>query len=160
MASKMSVEVRDRAIEMVQPFEATPAQLFHAFSDGEALKQWFGPEGWPLSVSTMDFRVGGTWHYCMSGPDGAEAWGIALYDEIAAPTLIRYRDAFSDADRSIVPPESAVTLAFEGRDDGTTLLRWTSVFASNDARDEVLAMGVEEGAASTLQNLERYLAAL
>ncbi|MDA1010975.1 MAG: SRPBCC domain-containing protein [Chloroflexi bacterium] len=103
MASKMSVEVRDRTIEVVQPFEATPEQLFLAFSDSDALKQWFGPEGWPLTVSDIDFRVGGSWHYCMSGPDGMEAWGIALYDEIMAPTLIRYRDAFSDADRTVVP---------------------------------------------------------
>ncbi|MQC17006.1 MAG: SRPBCC domain-containing protein [Chloroflexi bacterium] len=108
----------------------------------------------------MDFRVGGSWHYCMTGPDGTEAWGLATYEEIVPTERIQYRDAFSDPDRTEVPPVSSVTLYFEERGDGMSVLRWTSVFESNDARDEVIAMGVEEGAASTLENLERYLASV
>ncbi len=158
--NKMALEVRDRTLEMVRPFNAPRELLYRAFSDGEALRQWFGPEGWPITTSDMDFRVGGSWHYCMTGPDGTEGWGLALYEEITPTERIQYRDTFSDADRTEVPPASDVTLAFEDRGDGTSTLRWTSVFESNDARDQVIAMGMEEGAASTLENLERYLASV
>src|SRR5690606_1009281 len=91
-----------------------------AYTNDEALKQWFGPEGWPLTVSNGDFRAGGTWHYCMSGPDGEEAWGIAIYEEVVEPERLVYRDAFSDADRNVVPPESTVTIDFIERGPSQT----------------------------------------
>jgi uncharacterized protein YndB with AHSA1/START domain len=153
----VSIEVRDREIEVVCLLDAPRELIFRAYSDGEALKAWFGPEEWPLTISRMDFRPGGRWHYCMTGPDGQEGWGIALYEEIVPPERIVYRDAFSDADGNVIPPESTATISIEERADGS-LLRWVSVYASNDARDQVLAMGVEAGITSTLNNLERYLA--
>lgn len=158
MAHKMSVEVADRTLNVARTFDAPRELVFQAYTDGDALKQWFGPEGWPLTVSDMDFRVGGTWHYCMTGPEGEQAWGLAMFDEIAAPERLVYRDAFSDADRNIVPPESTVTIDFVEVAPGQTSLHINTVFASNDERDQVIAMGVEEGMGQTLDHLEQYLA--
>ena len=157
MAHKLSIEAADRTLKMARTFDYPRELVFQAYTDGEALKQWFGPEGWPLTVSDMDFRVGGTWHYCMSGPDGEQAWGIATFEEIEAPSKLVYRDGFSDADRNIVPPESTVTIEFVEVGPSQTSLRVTSVFASNDERDQVLAMGMEEGMGQTLDHLEEYL---
>ena len=156
--NKMSIELAERSLKVARTFNAPRDLVFQAYTDPDALKQWFGPEGWPLTVSTMDFRVGGTWHYCMTGPEGEEAWGIATYDEIVAPERLVYRDAFSDADGNIVPPESAVTIEFVEQGPSETSLQITSIFASNDERDQVIAMGMEEGMAQTLDHLEEYLA--
>jgi len=158
MANQMSIEVGDRTLTIARRFEAPRALVFGAYTDGEALKQWFGPEGWPLTVSDMDFRVGGAWHYCMSGPNGEQAWGLAMFDEIVVPERLVYRDAFSDADRNVVPPASDVTIEFIERAPTSTSLRITIVFASNDERDQVIAMGMEEGMAQTLEHLAKYLA--
>ena len=72
---------------------------------------------------------------------------------------IVYRDAFSDEAGNVVPPEGRVTVSFEERGPGRTLFRAQTVYASNDERDQVIAMGVEEGFGVSLDQLERYLAA-
>jgi len=156
--NKMSIEVRDRTIEIVRAFDAPRELVFRAYSDAEAIKQWFGPAPWPVTYCEMDFRVGGTWHFCMTGPDGQQGWSIAHYEEIVPPERIVYRDAFSDADGNVVPPQARITVRFEERGPNRTLLRSESVYASNDERDWVISMGVEEGIGLTYDQLERYLA--
>ncbi len=158
MAHTMSVEVAERSLKVVRTFDFPRELVFQAYTDGDALKQWFGPEGWPLTVSDMDCRVGGVWHYCMTGPDGEQAWGIATFEEITAPERLAYEDAFSDADRNIVPPSSKVTINFIERSPAQTTLEMDIRFASNDERDQVIGMGIEEGMGQTLDHLEQYLA--
>ena len=159
MTDKLSMEVSDKTLRMVREFDAPRELVFRAYSDCEAIKQWFGPEPWPVTYCELDFRPGGRWHYCMTGPNGEQGWGIAIYEEIDEPARIVYRDAFSDEAGNVVPPEGRVTVSFEERGPGRTLFRAQTVYASNDERDQVIAMGVEEGFGVSLDQLERYLAA-
>jgi len=119
--------------------------------------QWWGPREWPTQKCTVDLRVGGVWHYCMVGPDGTEAWGIATYQEIAAPERLAFEDAFSDADGAVVPPKSTVIIELEDL-GGRTRQVGRSIFASAEERDQVLAMGMVEGMSETLDRLEELLA--
>src|SRR5690606_28289954 len=157
MANKLSVEASDRTLEIARPFDYPRELVFQAYSDGEGIKNWFGPEGWPVTESKMDFRPGGSWHFCMTGPDGEQSWSIVRYREIEAPERIVYRDAFSDTEGNVNPPESDVTVTFEERGPNSTMLHINIVFESNEDRDEVIAMGMEEGLGMTLDNLEAYL---
>jgi uncharacterized protein YndB with AHSA1/START domain len=151
--------VGDRGIVMTRMFSAPRRLVFKAYSDCDHLNQWWGPRLWPLSYCDLDFRPGGTWHYCMRGPNGEEAWGKAIYREIVEPEQIVYMDAFSDAEGTIVPPESVVTVRFEERAE-KTLLTIRTEFASAADRETVIKMGVEEGMAETLDQLEEHLATL
>ena len=156
--NKMSVEVGDHTLTIVRPFDAPRELVFGAYSSAEAIKQWFGPDTWPVTYCEMDFRPGGKWHFCMTGPEGEEGWSIATYDEIVAPERIAYRDAFSDAEGNVVPPESQVTVLLEEDGPNRTILRSTGVYASKDALEQVLAMGVEEGMGMVFNQLDQYLA--
>lgn len=146
----------DRKFGFERLFDAPRELVFEAYSSAEHIKRWWGPEGWPTVVCNIDFRVGGTWHYCMKGPDGTEAWGIATYKEIVRPELITYMDAFSDADANIVPPEMEVTMQFENH-DGKTLVRSISTFDSPEGLKTVIEMGMEQGMDETLDHLDTYL---
>jgi uncharacterized protein YndB with AHSA1/START domain len=157
---KMGVEVRDRALVLTYEVSAPPALVFEAYSKAEHLMQWFGPREWPLAVCEVDFRPGGQWHYCMRGPAGEESWGLATYREIVEPSRIAYQDAFSDAQRSIIPPLAEVTVEFTESRPGRTLITTESVYESNEQRDQVVRMGVEEGFRETLERLEEHLASL
>ncbi|MCA9848484.1 MAG: SRPBCC domain-containing protein [Dehalococcoidia bacterium] len=158
MTNKLSVEVADKSLLMVREVDAPRELVFQAYASCEAIKQWFGPQPWPVTHCEMDFRAGGQWHFKMTGPNGEEGWSLARYEEIQAPERIVYVDSFSDADRNIVPPESRVTVEFVDRGPKKTLLRMQSVYASNDARDQVIAMGVEQGVGISFDQLEAYLA--
>jgi uncharacterized protein YndB with AHSA1/START domain len=89
---------------------------------------------------------------------GNEAWGLMLFDEIHAPEFIRYRDVFSDANRTINTelPETASTLHFHA-EGGKTRVVSNNVYASEDALKQVLDMGMEQGLAETWDRLEEYL---
>jgi uncharacterized protein YndB with AHSA1/START domain len=91
---------------------------------------------------------------------GNESWGLMLFDEINAPEFIRYRDVFSDADRTVNTdlPESASTLHFHAEGDKTRVVSVTT-YPTEDALKQVLEMGMEEGLRQTWDQLETYLSA-
>ena len=53
-------------------FDASPTQLFEAFSDPMRLAKWWGPNGFTNTIHEFDFRPGGAWRITMHGPNGAD----------------------------------------------------------------------------------------
>jgi uncharacterized protein YndB with AHSA1/START domain len=156
-ATQDNIAARSFNIERV--FNAPREKVFAAFTECEHLIHWWGPHEWPLGHCDMDFRVGGSWHYAMrETATGNESWGLALYDEINAPEFIRYRDVFSDADRTINTemPEIASTLQFYAEGEKTRVVS-QSVFASEEAFQQLVDMGMEQGLQETWDQLETYL---
>ena len=153
------VQTGERDLVMSRVFDAPLDIVFRAFSTSEALAQWWGPRGWTLPVSNLDFRPGGTWHYCMRGPGGEESWGLSTYDQIVERERIVYTDSFSDAQGGIVEgmPQMQITIEFAD-EDGKTRVTSRTEFASSEALKQVLDMGVVEGATQTWDRLEEYLA--
>lgn len=137
-------------------FDAPRDLVYECYTSADHIKRWWGPNEFPTVYCTIDFRVGGTWHYCMKGPDGTEAWGIGTYTEIVRPEVLAYRDAFSDEKGSIVPPEMDIRMTFTEA-NGQTLVRSSSAFADSESRQAVLDMGMEEGMNQTLDHLDTYL---
>jgi uncharacterized protein YndB with AHSA1/START domain len=142
-------------------FNAPRTLVWDAWSKPEHLKQWWGPEGWELPVCEIDFREGGTWVYCMKGPDGMESWGKAYYQELKRPERIVYRDTFIDADRQPLEgmPEMTITVEF-AEADGKTTLTSRALFPSAEALKATVEMGMEEGMKQTWDRLEALLASM
>lgn len=147
-------------------FKAPRALVFKAFSSAEHLKHWWGPRGWELPVCTVDFRVGGKWHYCMKCVDknqgdfyGMESWGLGIYEEIEAPARIVYTDYFSDADANINEsmPATLATLTFAEVEGGTKITN-RATYASEEGLKAVLDMGMLQGITETWDRLAEHLA--
>jgi len=152
-------KVGETELAMERTFEAPRDLVWRAWTEAEHLLQWWGPKDYPTTYCKVDLRVGGVWHYCMTGPGGDEAWAKATYREIAAPERLAYTDAFSDKDGNEYPPISEVRMTFI--DQGNkTLMQGTTVFASAADRDKVIEMGIEEGMASSLERLDEHLKTL
>ena len=165
MSNKQTIELRgERELVVTRRFAAPRRLVWMAYSDCAHLKHWWGPQGWELTHCELDFRPGGTWHYCMTGEyegNTMESWGMATYEEIDAPQRFVYRDAFSDAEGNINPdlPQMVITVSLE-EIDGETLLTSSTLFDSADARQQVIDMGMEEGMADTWDRLDDLLATL
>lgn len=153
------VETGDRDLVMSRVFDAPRDVVFRAFATAEALAQWWGPRGWTLSANNLDFRPGGTWHYCMRGPDGEESWGLSTYSEIVQGERIVHTDAFSNAEGTVAEgmPQMQITIEFTD-EDGRTRVTSRTEFPSRDGLKQVLDMGVVQGATETWDRLEEYLA--
>ena len=139
---------------------AAPRQLvYDALTQPDQLVKWWGPKGFTTTVSQMDVRPGGTWHYLMRSPEWGDAWGVATYREVTPPERIVYSDAFSDESGAVNPdlPVSTNTVEF-AEDDGRTTLTIRTDFASEEDLRKVLEMGLVEGMSSQFERLDELLA--
>lgn len=155
----MKVETKGRELIMERIFDAPPNLMFEVWSSCEHLMHWWGPKEWPIDECEMDFGVGGTWLYCMRGPnEGDEAWGKVIYDEIHKLTKIIYRDYFSDSEGTINEnmPGSKTVLEFKEH-NGMTRQVSTTTYESPESLQKVLDMGMIEGTESQMERLDEYL---
>lgn len=155
----------NRVLVLERTFEASRDLLFKVFTEAEHLKQWFGPKGWALPVCSIDFRVGGVWHYCMKCVDetqgdwfGMESWGKGIFKEIDEPNKFVYTDYFSDAEGNTndAKPSFDVTLEFIDLGGKTKLIN-RAEFATAEALKTVMDMGHLEGTSSMYDDLQEYL---
>ncbi|UKS28740.1 SRPBCC domain-containing protein [Paenibacillus sp. HWE-109] len=168
MTSKMITKIEGQVLILEREFQAPRALVFKAFSEAEHLKHWWGPRGWEVTVCTVDFRPGGVWHYCMKCMDknqgdfyGYESWGKAVYGDIVPAEKIDYVDFFSDAEGNVKEdlPSSEISMLFEEH-DGKTKLISRSKYASEEALQKVMDMGMEQGITETWDRLSEHLQSL
>jgi uncharacterized protein YndB with AHSA1/START domain len=150
-------------------FLAPRSLVWTALTEPERMKKWWGPKGFTVRAANMDFRPGGTYHYCMRSPDGHDMWGKFVYREIEAPERIVFINAFSDEKGGLTrhpmsptwPLEMLSTFTFTGSDGKTTFtIRWIPYNATEDERKtfEDGRAGMLQGWTGTLDQLEGYLA--
>jgi uncharacterized protein YndB with AHSA1/START domain len=141
-------------ITMEREFDAPPAAVFAAHADPEALKRWYGPDGFSITVIASDFRVGGLFRFTMHGPDGTDYPSRFLYREIVPTTRLAYRHGY-DLENDPNAFEVEVTFAALGAD--RTLLTRRMTFPSIEARSAVMKFGAVELGMQTIEKLAAYL---
>ncbi len=148
----------DVEIAVTRTFAAPRDLLWKMWTQAEHLTHWWGPTGWTLPVCEVDFRPGGTWFYCMEGPDGMRSCGKSYYSDIDKPNSFVMRDTFVDEDGNELEgfPVATATVEFI-EEGGKTTVMSTSRYATKADRDKVIEMGVEAGIGQTLDRLEAYL---
>jgi uncharacterized protein YndB with AHSA1/START domain len=166
---------RSSGAAAVEPFsisrtyDAPRSLVWQAFSDPERMKHWWGPKGSTVVAFTMDFRPGGTYHYCLRSSDGSTLWGKFFYREIAAPERIVLVSCFADEAGSITnhamaptwPREMLSTFLFEERDGKTTVtIKWIPLNATAEeiTTFESMRDSVRMGWTGTFDKLASYLA--
>jgi uncharacterized protein YndB with AHSA1/START domain len=145
--SEADVEpIGEREVVIRREFDAPARLLFEAYRNPEYLKQWFGPKGWPLTLCEMDFRVGGRFHFAMTGPGGVQGPPFGgEYREIVPDRRIVYViDTYDEP--------MTVTLTYDER-DGKTTLTYHTLFGSVAMKNKHLGFGFEEGVNSGLDQL-------
>lgn len=167
-ANKMIHRIEnERVLVLERTFSAPRDLVFKMFKDSKHLKNWWGPRGWDLPISKMDFRAGGSWLYCMKCVDkdqgqyfGMESWGKAVYKEIIEPEKIVYVDYFSDADGNVNKDLPSTTITMTLTDvGGKTKLVSRAEYATPEALKTVMDMGMLQGITQTWDRLEEYLKA-
>ena len=146
----------DRQIIIIRQFDVPAPILFLAHSKPEHVIKWFGPVGWPLTTCEMDFRVGGRYHFAMTGPgdEPGPPFG-GEYLEIEPNRRIVYTNGF-DTPGS---PRFEVAITFE-EVGGKTTLTMVTTFESKAVRDQYVELGFKEGVNSGLDQLADLVAAL
>ena len=151
-------------------FDAPRDLVWKAFTDPERMKQWWGPKGFTVIASKMDFRVGGTYHYGLKAPDGSPMWGKMRYQEIDPPKRMVFINSFSDEAGGIArhplhtswPLELHTTLTFEEQEGGKTkfTVHWQAFNATAEEQKtfDTNHDSMRMGWGGTLDQLAAYLA--
>jgi uncharacterized protein YndB with AHSA1/START domain len=145
----------DREIVMTRVFDAPRELVWKAYTDPEAIPQWWGPRRHATTVDKMDVRPGGAWRYVSRDADGNEYAFRGEYREVVPPERIVATFEFEP-----MPGHVSVETLTLVEHDGKTTLTNTSVFDSVEDRDGMLQSGMEEGVRETYDRLAEYLETL
>jgi len=131
----MTVAAATTASETVQlkhHFTASPEQVFAAWSEPEALNQWFGPHSHHCKVEQFDFKTGGKYQIRMiptGEVDDPDCHGDTSEDSVCAGQFVE------------ISNPSRIVMSFNwienGADMGETLLS-IDILSAGDGTDLIL----------------------
>jgi uncharacterized protein YndB with AHSA1/START domain len=81
---------RTLALSVRRTIDATPHELFDAWTDPAQLRQWWGPAEVTCSEAEVDLRVGGRYRLANLFPDGRLVWISGEFVRIERPHLLVY----------------------------------------------------------------------
>ena len=156
--AQVKKDLANEKIIITRQYDFAPQQVWDAWTRSEMLDQWWAPNPWKAETKKFDFRVGGTWHYAMVGPNNEKHWGRLDYTKIDSPKSFDATDAFADENgvRSTEIPPTSWHVEFNKAGTGTEL-KVQVVGSKPGALQKILEMGFEEGFKAGLDNLEDYL---
>jgi uncharacterized protein YndB with AHSA1/START domain len=136
-------------------FDAPRELVYRAFTEPDLLVRWLGPRKYTMTIDRFDLRDGGTWRYVHADGDG-NAFGFhgVFHGEPSLDGIVQTFE-FEGAPGHV----SMDTVTFE-EENGKTIVRTNSVFQSVEARDAMVASGMEYGMKEGYERLEEVLAKL
>ncbi len=152
-------DLDNRTLTIVADFAAPVERVWQVYADPRQLEKIWGPPEYPATVVDHDLRPGGRVTYFMTGPDGDKYsgyWHITAVDE---PRSFSFDDGFAYPDFSPDPnlPVSKNVFTFSAHQGGTRST-FVSTYDSTEALQQILDMGVEEGATSAANQIDAVLA--
>ena len=143
----------DREVLITRVLDAPRDRVFRAYTDPDAIPEWWGPRGYTTEVVVMDVRPGGSWRYVQRDLDGREHAFQGSYLEVLPPE--RLTETFEYEGMPGHVHEETVT--FEEHETGKTKVTVRVRFASNEDRDGMLGAGMEWGLRDSMDRLEDLL---
>ena len=140
-------------VEIVREFDAPPEAVFRAHTDPELIKQWLGPRRLTMTIDHFDARTGGSYRYSHKDDDGEYRFFGAFHEVRPNERIVQTFgfDGWPDA-------VSLEILTLEDLGSGRTRLRGQSIVESIEARDAMLASGMESGVVQGYEKLDDLLA--
>ena len=143
-------------VRLVREFDAPPELVYRAHVDPGLVKQWMGPRSVDMEIDVWDLRTGGEYRYTAlrGGKEIAHFYGSV--HRVWENRKIVQTFGFEEMPDAV----SLDTLVLEDLGDGRTRLVATSVVDSIEARDAMLASGMETGVVEGYAALDELLEGL
>ena len=140
-------------------FAAPVARIWQVYADPRQLEKVWGPPTYPATVVDHDLTPGGRVTYYMTGPEGDKHAGYWLVSTVDEPKGFAFADGFADLDFNPRPelPVSENVFTFAEHDGGTRAT-YVSRYASAEALQQVLDMGIVEGARLSIDQIDDLVA--
>lgn len=161
----MQHKIEGNKLILERTFNAPTQKVWDAFTTKEIFIKWWGPRGWETEVKEFSFSEGGVNHYGMKCVDPTQgewfekySWGKMVYSNIKSIDMFEYVDYFCDKDGVVQEgmPSSSTIIQFVD-ENGMTKIISTTTFASEEALNTVMDMGMLPGITQTWDRLEEIV---
>jgi uncharacterized protein YndB with AHSA1/START domain len=141
--------------EMTREFDAPRDLVFRAYTEPDLLVQWLGPRKYTMDLERWEPRDGGRWSYTHSDDQGNKYGFHGVFHGDQTPDGLLHTFEFDGAPGHV----SLEKVVLEER-DGRTIMRNYSTYQSVEARDAMIAGGMEEGIKDSFARLDELIARL
>lgn len=136
------------SLTLTRHINATPEQVFEAWTDPSALRKWFGPGPGPVNIAETDLRPGGRYAIAFI-EDGEEHHISGAYLEVVPERKL----VFTWTWRHMPEQKSQVTVLIKPETEGSLVTLIHEQFADEHIRDLH-----RKGWTGCLDELEAYFA--
>ena len=152
-------DIENRTLVITAEFAAPVERVWGLYEDPRQLEQVWGPPTYPATFVDHELRPGARSTYYMTSPEGQKFAGYWDITVVEAPQRLAFVDGFAHEDLTPNPdlPVGENVYVLEPVDGGTRAT-YTSTYATAEALQTVLDMGIEEGATSAINQIDGFLA--
>jgi uncharacterized protein YndB with AHSA1/START domain len=146
-----SFKQEDNILVHTRMFDAPRDLVWEAWTNPEHIKEWWGPNGFSLTIKSMIVEPGKTLDSVMHGM--GRDWDNKIeYVEVKKPSLLSYKHFGESEDYNFT-----VSIIF-AEVEGKTLMTMKSVFKSREIIEELnRRVNAIEGGKQHVNRLENYL---
>jgi uncharacterized protein YndB with AHSA1/START domain len=145
----------DREISITRVLDAPRTLVWEACHQCEHLAHWWGPRGYELIECSVDLRPGGGYRFVQRALDGSIHPFHGSYREIQKPERVVFTQVYEP-----IPDAELVVTTTLTEVDGKTAMTQHMLFPSKEARDGMIATGMEWGQRQSFERLDEVLAEL
>jgi uncharacterized protein YndB with AHSA1/START domain len=139
-------------------FDAPLDRVWGLWANPRQLERWWGPPTYPATVVDHDLTPGGRVTYFMTGPEGDKARGWWRILSVDPPKGLEFEDGFADEAGEPNPSMPTMTIrVMLDEQPGGTRMTVTTRFPSQEAMEQILAMGAEEGMREAMGQIDEVL---
>ena len=154
-------DIDNRSLTIVADFAAPVDRLWEVYADPRQLERIWGPPTHPATFVDHELAPGGRMNYYMTGPEGDKYYGYWEVDGVDEGKAFEFRDGFALDDqftKNTDLPESHSVFSFADHDGGTRVT-FVTHYDTAEALQQVLEMGMVEGATSAINQIDGLVAA-
>ncbi len=152
-------DVDARTLIITAEFAAPKERVWQVYADPRQLEKVWGPPECPATVVDHSLTPGGRVTYYMTGSEGEKYPGYWEIVEVDEPNGFSFKDGFADEEFNPVAalPVSTNVYSFT-ESEGRTMATYVSTYETAEGLQQVLDMGVVEGATGAINQIDGLLA--
>ena len=141
-------------VRITREFDAPPDKVFRAWTDPDLVARWLGPRSVTTRIDNWDARTGGSYRYVAERDGEAVASFYGSFHEVRPNERLVQTFTWEGMPDGV----SLDTMTFEDLGNGRTRVVGLSVVDSMEARNAIMASGMDVGVQEGYQKLDELLA--
>jgi len=140
-----------RTVTITARLDASIERVWRLWSDPRQLERWWGPPGYPATVTEHDLVPGGTVAYAMTGPDGDQHTGWWRVRAVDPPHALEFEDGAAEL------PTGAIRVALAALAGGGAEMVVTASWDSAETMQRIFDTGTDAGMTAAIGQMDELL---